>query len=310
MKIIVTGGAGFIGSHIVDALIKKGHKVLVVDNLSTGQKKNLNTRAMFGRQDITNYSSLLKTFARFRPQAVFHTAAQINLRTSLDKPLLDANVNIIGLLNVLEAARQTGVKKIIFSSTGGAIYGEAPAKNIPTQENFLPNPLSPYGLAKLAGEKYCQFYQRAYGLQYINLRYSNVYGPRQNAKGEAGVIAVFINQLLAGQKPIINGPGRQTRDYVYVDDVVAANLLAVKSKTGGTFNVGTGQETTVNEIYDQIIKTLKLNVSAKHGPAIRGEQRRSCLATKKINKAWGWRAKTDLAAGIAKTVKYFKNEIS
>ncbi len=306
MKILITGGAGFIGSHLVDALIKRKHKLIVVDNLSSGLKENLNPKAKFYYLDIRS-KKLDNVFQKERPEIVFHCAAQINLRKSIAHPLKDARINILGSLNLLENCRKYKIKKFIFSSTGGAIYGDT--KNIPTPEDFPANPPSPYGIAKLTIEKYLHYYYQVFGLPYFSLRYSNVYGPRQNPKNEAGVIAIFSEKILKGEQIVINGDGRQTRDYVYIDDVVRANLLALRRKGVGVFNIGTEKETSVREIFKMLKKITQTKIKAIYGPPIKGEQRRSCLAIKKAKRELGWSPKVGLDDGLKKTVQWFKKKI-
>ncbi len=310
MKILVTGGAGFIGSHIVDALIEENHEVFVVDNLSTGKKENLpacagrNPKAKFFKLDITE-KKLEKVFKAEKPQVVFHLAAQIDVRKSVADPVWDAKQNILGSINLLENCKNFGVKKIIFSSTGGAIYGDT--DKIPTTEDHLERPLSPYGIAKLAIEKYLHYYQQIFGLNYIALRYANVYGPRQNSKGEAGVVAIFCDKLLAEQQPVINGDGKQTRDYVYVSDVVKANLLALNSLKIGIYNIGTSVETDVNQLAALIKSNINTDLEFSHGQAKAGEQQRSCIDYTKAKIDLGWQPEIKLEEGIKKTVDWFKN---
>ncbi len=303
MKCLVTGGAGFIGSHIADILIKKGEEVSIIDNLSTGDIKNLNKKAVFYKEDIRNKKAIEKMFEKEKLDYVFHTAAQINVRESVENPVKDASINILGTLNLLEACRKCNVKKFIFSSTGGAIYGDN--VKIPTIETEKQQPTSPYGIAKLSIEKYLYFYKKVYGIDYVSLRYSNVYGPRQNYKGEAGVVAIFINKILNNKQSVINGSGKQTRDYVYVRDVARANLLALK--LNGIFNVSTGKETSVNELFKMLKKIMRINVEAVHGPAKKGEQKRSCLDYSKI-KGKGWEPKTGLEQGLEATIEWFKKQ--
>ncbi|MFA6322098.1 MAG: NAD-dependent epimerase/dehydratase family protein [Candidatus Buchananbacteria bacterium] len=303
MKILVTGGAGFIGSNLVDALIEQGHEVSVVDNLSTGQKNNLNPRAKFFELDITD-KKLSEVFVQQSPEVVFHLAAQIDVRKSVSDPISDAQINILGSLNLLECCKKFKVGKIIFSSTGGAIYGDA--NIIPTPETYEQKPISPYGICKLSVEKYLHYYHVVFGLPYIVLRYANVYGPRQNAQGEAGVVAIFCSKLLAGSQPTIWGAGQQTRDYVYVADVVAANLAALNFNKVATYNVGTGIETNVNELAEQIKNNIGTNLEFVHGPAKDGEQQRSCLDYSKIKNELGWLPQTTLAQGIGATVDWFR----
>jgi UDP-glucose 4-epimerase len=243
MKVLVTGGAGFIGSHLVDRLIQEGHEVVVVDNLSTGKRRNLNRAARLVKLDIQSWR-LERVFRNERPHMVMHLAAQMDVRKSVEDPMFDAQVNVLGTLNVLQQSIKHGVRKVVFSSSGGAIYGEQEV--YPAPESHVTRPLSPYGVSKLCGEQYLSYYQRVNGLQIVSLRYANVYGPRQDPEGEAGVVAIFIQKLLNNEQAIVNGNGRQTRDFVYVEDVVEANLAAMGQDIQGTYNVGTGEETSVN----------------------------------------------------------------
>lgn len=300
-KILITGGAGFIGSHIQDAYIKKGHKVVVVDNLTTGSKKNLNPKAKFYKVDIT--SPQIKTIIRKeKPDIINHHAAQIDVRKSVADPVWDAKVNILGIINLLEAAREIKLKKFIFASSGGAIYGDTDI--IPTPETHLEQPASPYGIGKLTSEKYLHYYNLQYGLPCVALRYANVYGPRQNSKGEAGVVAIFADKFLAGDRPVIYGDGKQTRDYVFVYDVVRANALALRAATG-VYNIGTGVETNVNQISEKIAKAMGVKITAKHGPAKLGEQKRSCIDWSLAKKVLKWEPLVDVNEGIKKTVRWF-----
>ncbi len=305
MKILVTGGAGFIGSNLADALLEAGHDVAIIDNLSTGRKENLNPGTKFYELDIQD-KKLSEVFEAEKPEAVFHLAAQIDVRKSVSDPIEDARANILGSLNLLENCKNSGVKKFIFSSTGGAIYGDADL--IPTPESYEQKPVSPYGIAKLSIEKYLHFYNTVYGLPYVILRYANVYGPRQNAKGEAGVVAIFCDNLLSGQAPIINGDGTQTRDYVYVADVVAANLLALDSDKVDIYNVGTALESDVNQIAKLIKDNIKADLEFSHAPAKAGEQQKSCLDYAKIKKELGWLPRTMLSQGITATVQWFSGK--
>jgi len=307
MTILVTGGAGFIGSHLVDRLIDEKHRVIVIDNLSTGKRENINPQAKFYQCDIYS-NKAAEIIKKEKPEIVFHLAAQINLRQSVKDPIDDAKTNILGTLNIIssfiEANRQRLDKcKFIFSSTGGAIYGDA--KIIPTPESYEPHPLSPYGINKLSIENYLYYFYQVFGLKYVSLRYANVYGPRQNFKGEAGVIAIFINNLLNNKQPIIFGNGKQTRDFIYVDDVVKANLLALKNKKVGVYNIGTGKETDINTIFNYIQKETGIFIKSQHRPLPLGDINRSCLDCKKAIKELNWSAKTTLPQGIRKTVRFF-----
>lgn len=305
MKILVTGGAGFIASHIVDAYIKMGYSVVVIDNLSSGKEEYVNNKAIFYKEDIRNRSEIERIIAKEKPEIINHHAAQISVRNSVEDPINDANTNLIGLLNLLESGRNNGLKKIIFASSGGVVYGEA--KKLPTQEDYVPlQPLSPYGVAKLASEYYLYFYFKTYGISYIALRYANVYGPRQNPHGEAGVVAIFSQKLLKRGIPIINGNGKQTRDYIYVGDVVEANKIALTTNSVGSFNIGTGMETDVNKIFSLLQEITGSRIIAKHGSEKTGEQQRSCLDNNFAYKVMGWRPKIALKDGLRMTVDYFK----
>lgn len=305
MKILVTGGAGFIGSHVADALIEQGNEVVIVDNLSMGRIENVNPRARFVKMNIQD-DQILKLFEDERFDVVDHHAAQMDVRLSVANPIYDANNNIIGTINLLQAAVKTGVKKFIFISSGGAIYGEQ--DYCPADEEHPTRPVSPYGITKLSGEKYLYFYHHVYGIQFVVLRYSNVYGPRQNPKGEAGVVAIFTSRMLNGGQPIINGDGLQTRDYVFVGDVVSANLKALSYDQCDYFNIGTGIETNVNELFHKLRHLTNANVEEVHGPAQPGEQLRSVLNVEKAQRLLQWWPQVSLEEGLAITVDYFKNE--
>lgn len=308
-KAIVAGGAGFIGSHLVDRLIKNKFNVVVVDNLRTGKKENINKKARFFKEDIKNKNKIFEIFKKTRPDYVFNFAAQIDVRYSVANPQEDAGDNIIGGLNLIQASRKAGVKKFIFSSSGGAIYGGA--KIIPTPEDYPAHPFSPYGVSKLSFEEYLRCYQgmAERPLDFVALRYANVYGPRQDSKGEAGVVAIFTDLFLAGKQPIINGDGKNTRDFVYVEDVVEANWQALRSKKTRhkIFNIGTGKETSINEIYKKLKKIIASPFKPKHGPAKPGEERRSCLDSSRARRELGWKPKVGLDSGLAATVDWFKN---
>ena len=308
MRILVTGGCGFIGSHLVEELIKQGHWVVVVDNLSTGKKENLNPKARFYQIDIQD-PEISQIFQKEKPEVVFHFAAQIDVRKSVEDPMSDAKINILGSLNLIQDFIQvSGHKKFIFASSGGAIYGDTNV--IPTPEGHLENPESPYGITKLTVEKYLWFYKKAYGLDYLSLRLANVYGPCQNSKGEAGVVAIFADKMLSGSQPIINGSGCQTRDFVYVKDVVESALLAMKKEKSGIYNIGTAKETSINEIFRKIKELTGSNCQEIHGPEKPGEQKRSCLDYSKAKKELNWQPKYNLEEGLKKTVKWFKEHLS
>jgi UDP-glucose 4-epimerase len=306
MKILVTGGAGFIGSHIVDAYIKLGHKVTVLDNFSSGKKENINPEANVITADI-NDNNITEIFEKENFDIVSHHAAQMNVRVSVDDPKFDANTNIIGSINIFEAARRSGVKKIIFASSGGTIYGEQ--EKFPAEEDDRKAPCSPYGISKLSTEHYLFYYQSVYGIDRVVLRYGNVYGARQNPHGEAGVVAIFINKMLAGEQPIINGDGLITRDYIYIEDVVAANVKALDEAVNGIYNVTTGMETNVNHIFRRLKELTGSNCEEYHGPAKAGEQRRSVCSYSKYEKMHGWYPKMKFDEGMEQTVKAFKEAL-
>jgi UDP-glucose 4-epimerase len=306
VNILVTGGAGFIGSHIVDAYVQRGHDVTILDNLSTGRKKNLNPKATFVQQDLRDAEAMKALFARQKFDVVNHHAAQIDVRRSVSDPAYDASVNIVGVLTLLQECMNTGVGKFIFASSGGAIYGEQ--DYFPADEKHPTRPISPYGIAKLTTEHYLYYYKVVYGLDYVNLRYANVYGPRQNPEGEAGVVAIFTSKMLAGSPAVINGDGKQTRDYVFVGDLVRASVLALDLKGSDTFNIGTGIESDVNAIFRILKKATGSPCEEKHGEAKKGEQMRSVLDASKVASVLGWRPTVKLEEGLTRTVEYFKNE--
>lgn len=302
-KILVTGGAGFIGSHLVDRLIQEGNEVIVVDNLSTGKRKNVNKKAQFYKMDIQS-KRIERVFRNERPLIVVHLAAQMSVRHSTDDPGFDAQVNILGTINVLEHAVKQGVRKVTFASSGGVVYGEQ--EIFPAAESHRTEPLSPYGISKLAGEKYLAYYANATGLRYVALRFANVYGPRQDSEGEAGVVAIFSKQMLDGGQPIVNGTGKQTRDFIYVDDVVEAILVTLGEDVQGIFNVGTGQETTINECYGIIKGLTKCQCKELYGAAKKGEQFRSVLDVTKLRDVFGWDPQVALQEGLTRTVDFFR----
>ncbi len=303
-RILITGGAGFIGSHVADLLVVKGHDVAVVDNLSTGRREFVPPEAQFFRYDIKS-SHASELILDWRPQIIIHHAAQMSVQVSLGNPVLDAQDNILGSLNILQAATRVQVRKFIFASTGGAMYGDAAP--IPAREKDTPRPESPYGIAKMAVEHYLHFYHRQHGIVPVSLRYANVYGPRQNGLGEAGVVAIFIEKFLQGQQPVINGDGLQTRDFTYVGDIAAANLLALAYPEAGTFNIGTGRETDILTIYQHLQKLTASPLGPQHGPAKPGEQRRSSLNADLARKKLGWEPQMNLEEGLAHTVAAFKH---
>jgi len=306
MKVLVTGGAGFIGSHLVDRLVQEGHEVIIVDNLVTGKRRNINRAARFYKLDIQSWR-LERVFRNERPNVVMHLAAQMEVRKSVEDPMFDAQVNILGTLNVLQQAVKHGVRKVVFSSSGGAIYGEQ--EIYPAPESHVTRPMSPYGLSKLCGEQYLSYYQRSSGLQVVSLRYANVYGPRQDPEGEAGVVAIFIQKMLNNEQAVINGNGRQTRDFVFVEDVVEANLAVTGQDTQGTYNVGTGVETSVNDLFRILIQHTGSTCKEVHGPAKKGEQARSVIDNTRMRHELSWEPKADLSEGLKKTVEYFRERL-
>ena len=311
-KVLVTGGAGFIGSHVADALVAEGCEVHVLDDLSGGVRENVPAAATFHEMDVRS-GDVAGLFERERFAALCHLAAQMDVRRSVADPAFDASVNVLGLLNLMEAGRRSGLERVAFSSTGGAIYGE-PDPDVngggPQPETHPTRPLSPYGITKLVSEHYLRFYERTYGVTYAALRFGNVYGPRQNPHGEAGVVAIFAQRLLRGEPTRVNGEGRQTRDYVYVGDVVRAFVAALGSRASGVFNVGTGVETDVNALFDHINRHTGAGVERVHGPAAPGEQMRSVLDTALIRETLGWSPEVDVATGLERTVDWFKGRVA
>ncbi len=306
MKILVTGGAGFIGSHIVDKYVELGHQVVVVDNLFTGFERFVNPKAKFYKIDIRDKKALEDLFIQEKFAVLNHHAAQMDVRKSVANPQFDAETNIIGLLNLLELGRKNGLQKIIFASTGGAVYGDAHL--LPTPETYPCLPASPYGISKLASEFYLNFYARTYGLKYIALRYGNVYGPRQNPHGEAGVVAIFTQKLLNAQQPQITGDGKQFRDFIYVGDVVAANVAALDYQDNLLVNIGTAKGTTINELYEMIQKVCGTHYSKSYSPKRPGEQERSLLDITLAQQKLRWQPQVDLLLGLKLTADYFINE--
>ena len=303
MKVLLTGGAGFIGSHLADRLLTDGHEVVTVDDLSTGHVEQVPARARFYQMDLRS-PWLDELFKIERPEAVVHQAAQASVRRSVEDPGFDAGVNVLGTVALLEAAVRHRIRRFLFASTGGALYGDADV--IPTPEDYPTLPVSPYGASKLAAEVYLRTFHALHRLSYAALRYANVYGPRQDPHGEAGVVAIFARRLLAGETARITGDGKQTRDFVYVGDVAEANARALSSDAVGSFNVGTGVETDINTIFQQLQRLSGSNQAEDHGPALLGEQRRSVVDARKIEKVMGWHAQTSLEAGLDATVRYFR----
>ncbi len=303
MRILVTGGAGFIGSHTVDGYIEQGHDVVVIDDLSTGKAENVNQRASFVKVGIED-PSVEEIFREHNPEVLNHHAAQMDVRRSVENPLFDAGVNLLGTLNLLQNCIKYDVKKVVFASSGGTVYGEQ--EKFPADEEHPLKPLSPYGVSKLAGEKYLYFYKMAHGLDYTALRYANVYGPRQNPHGEAGVVAIFIQKLLSGEQPVINGDGLQTRDFVYVEDVAQANIVALEGDKSGEFNIGTGIETDINTVFRKLLEITGIDAEEVHAPAKPGEQQRSVIDNNKARGILNWSPGISLEDGLKKTVEFFQ----
>jgi UDP-glucose 4-epimerase len=303
MRILVTGGAGFIGSHLVDALCDAGHEVLVVDDLSSGKREQVNDKAAFCEADVRG-TEAARAIEAHAPEVVFHEAAQMDVRRSVEDPGFDADVNLVGLVRVIEAARRGGaLQRVVFAGSGGAMYGEQDV--YPAPEDHAVKPESPYGLAKAVGEQYLDLFARMYGFQWTSLRYANVYGPRQDAHGEAGVVAIFCGKLLRGEPLKVFGDGEQTRDYVFVGDVVAANLRALAGGLDGGFNVGTGVETTVNELANKLAAASGREESIEYAPARKGEQLRSVIDPGKLEREGGVRPSTTIDDGLARTFAWF-----
>ncbi len=304
MRILVTGGAGFIGSHISDAYVAAGHEVLIVDNLSSGHLENLPTGAEFEQLDIRD-ESIARVIARFKPDVLNLHAAQMNVRVSVDDPYLDAEINVLAMVRILEAGRKANVKKVIFASSGGTVYGDPEV--MPTDETQATHPICPYGITKLTGEHYLFYNHAIFGLPYVAFRYANVFGPRQDPHGEAGVIAIFCQRLLRDEDVMIYGDGLQTRDYVFVGDVVRANLKALDTDYVGPCNIGTGNETSVVELYERLSATIGGTSKAIHAEAKEGEVRRSCLDASQAGRVLGWAPETSIDEGLAAAVGFFRS---
>lgn len=306
-NVLVTGGAGFIGSHLVDRLVQEGYTVSVVDDLSTGKKHQLNRSARFYKMDIRS-PRIERVFRTERPAILVHFAAQMDVRRSTMDPIFDAQVNIVGTLNVLNHAVRYGARKVLFASSGGAVYGEQEV--FPAAESHPTRPMSPYGISKLTGDHYLAYYQHATGLNYVSLRFGNVFGPRQDPEGEAGVVAIFTQKMLRGDQPQINGNGRQTRDFVYVDDVIDASVAVMAPEIRGIYNVGTSVETPINEIFNILRDITQSTCKEIHGPAKPGEQTRSVLDAGNLYRDFLWEPRVSLHEGLRRTVDYFRNSLS
>lgn len=304
MKIIVTGGAGFIGSHLSEACLAAGHEVTIIDDLSSGRNENVPSAARFEQLDIRSPEAAALVIET-APDVLIHHAAQMNVRVSVDKPAYDADINVLGFINLLEAARQVGTRRVIFASSGGTVYGEP--EQLPCGEDQPLLPVCPYGVSKLAGEQYLYYYSRCYGIGYTALRYANVYGPRQDPHGEAGVVAIFCRKLIAGDDPVIYGDGEQTRDYVYVGDVVRANMAAIEKNYDGGVNIGTGKETSVNYLAERIIVSLGSDNTPSHEAARLGEVQRSALDVTLAGEVLGWEPLTSLDEGLVATIEFFRS---
>ena len=304
MRCIVTGGAGFIGSHISNQLIVNGHNVMVVDNFSSGKQENIPDGAKLCEADINDFESL-KPLVDYQPEAIVHLAAQISVRKSVENPVFDGQTNILGTVHLAQIGLECNVKKFIFTSTGGAIYGEQ--SQFPATEDHPVCPESPYGLSKYCAEQYLDYLHRKESLNYIVLRFANIYGPRQDPHGEAGVVAIFTKRMLANNTPRINGDGEQTRDFVYVEDAAQAAVETLESPVQkGVFNIGTGIETNINTLALEIQKHAKYQGDIVHGPAMPGEQRRSVICSDLAKTTFDWAPNTSLSTGLAKTVDWFR----
>ena len=298
----MTGGAGFIGSHINNRLLARGHEVAIVDDLSTGKRENIPKETQLYVRDIR--SGCAEVFQEFQPQALCHQAAQMDVRRSVREPDFDADVNVLGTIRLLQNCVRYGVERVVFASTGGAVYGEQ--REFPAPEDHLQCPVSPYGVSKLAGERYLHFYGVQYGISYSALRYANVYGPRQDPHGEAGVVAIFSGNLAAGRASKINGSGEQTRDYVYAGDVARANVLALEGEApNGAYNIGTGIETSVKELYDQMCLLSGRKLPSERGPQLPGEQARSSVDPSKAARFLSWTPEVELSTGLKETLRFF-----
>jgi UDP-glucose 4-epimerase len=307
MKILITGGAGFIASHVVDAYLKAGHEIAVVDNLSTGFRNNLNPRATFYEVDIRDDIAVNRIFDEFRPEVINHHAAQMDVRRSTRDPVYDAQCNILGSLNLILAAARTGVRRFMYVSTGGAVYGEVPSIDLPVAETYPVNPICQYGISKHTVEHYLYLYHRLYNMPYIVLRYPNVYGPRQNPHGEAGVVAIFTLLLLAGRPCTIFGDGAKTRDYVFIRDVVHANLLALQSAYCGILNIGSGSGTSDQQVYEAVAEAVGTALPPQYTTVRAGEVEHIYLNADRARQVLGWEQQVPFRAGVRETVSHIKS---
>jgi len=305
MRVLVTGGAGFIGSHLVDQLLAGGNEVAIVDNLATGRRENVNPKAEFNLVDITDFAALEDVFRKFKPQVVNHHAAQMSVTRSVADPAYDANINILGSLNLLALAVKHGVHQFVFASTGGAIYGEL--ERFPADEEHPTRPLSPYGVSKRSVELYLGVFQKVHGLKATILRYPNVYGPRQRAHGEAGVVAIFSQLMLKGERPRIFGDGTKTRDYVYVADIVRAGIMAMEKGVSGTFNLGWGVEITDYEVFEAVRSAVGAAVEPVYDQVRPGEVYRVVLDASRAEKFLGWKPEVEFREGVAKAVDFYRD---
>jgi len=305
MRAVVTGGAGFIGSNLVDALVERGDEVTVLDDISTGRRENLESALAGGAElaetDIRDAQAVIDLFTRVKPEAVFHLAAQVDVRKSTADPVFDARVNVEGTINVLEAARRAEVPRVVNTSTGGAVYGEG--RIIPAPEDHPVAPEAPYGQSKFAAEGYCELFRRLHGVPTVSLRYGNVYGPRQDPLGEAGVVAIFCGKVLEGGRPTVFGDGLQTRDYVFVGEVVEANLLAAESKADGAFNIGTGHETSVLDLVEALRPHAQDGFEPEHAPERLGEVRHIALDCSRATAELGWKSTVNVPTGLERTLE-------
>jgi len=306
MKIIVTGAAGFISSHVADAYVNAGHEVVILDDLSRGSKSNLNPKCRFYQCDIRDREAIQKIFHLEKPAIVNHHAAQMDVRRGVREPLFDAQVNILGSLHLIEASLANGTKRFVYIASAGAGYGEP--KEMPVPEDYPINPITPYGISKHTIEHYLFTFHFLYKLEYVVLRYGNVYGPRQSSQGEAGVFATFSEKMLSGIQPVIYGDGTKVRDYVYITDVVAANVAALERGTGEIFNISSGVQTTDQEVFDLVRDLLGKSIRPKYVPVRPGEIERICLDISKAERLLGWKPQVSMTEGARRTVAYFKEQ--